>query len=300
MELSVPFAMDPVVYDFELNDNGTFAELRDDADMPKGYHALMVPDWLRSDMRDLSPMVRAELERVGNACRDEEALDLALRLMNRILPTTSNEEQQSGRLEDVLSENGFDPTAHAQLREDILSGRLGLSQNRLPSTTTIEDVTSDDVVDVRSGSPDDVVSLGTKALRNGEAAVVTLAAGVGSRWTQGAGVVKALNPFCKLAGGYRSFLDVHLSKTARTEKDFGKRPPHVVTTGYLTDPPIRAFVDSNHANHSVWVSRGVSIGLSMVPTVLDLQFSKTKTTPTTILPTDDGGICTASLPSWKN
>src|SRR5207248_3990162 len=32
--------------------------------------------------------------------------------------------------------------------------------------------------------------LGLASLRNGEAAVVTLAAGAGSRWTQGAGVVK--------------------------------------------------------------------------------------------------------------
>ena len=96
MESSVPFAMDPVVYDFELNDDGTFAELRDEVDLPQGYHALMVPDWLRSDMKELSPMVRAELERVGNACRDEQAPDLAVNLMNRILPTTSEEEQQSG------------------------------------------------------------------------------------------------------------------------------------------------------------------------------------------------------------
>ena len=202
----------------------------------------MVPDWLRSDRKELSPMVRAELERVGNACRDEEAPDLALRLMNRILPTTSAEEKQSGRLEDILADSGFDKTTHEQLREDILSGRLGLSQNRLPPTTTIEDVRGEDVVDVRGGTNDDATSLGREALRNGEAGVITLAAGVGSRWTQGAGVVKALNPFCKLAGSYRSFLDVHLSKTARTEKDFGKRPPHIVTTGYMTEAPILSLI----------------------------------------------------------
>ena len=38
---------------------------------------------------------------------------------------------------------------------------------------------------------------GWRRSRAGEPAVVTLAAGVGSRWTQGAGVVKALHPFCK-------------------------------------------------------------------------------------------------------
>jgi hypothetical protein len=55
--------------------------------------------------------------------------------------------------------------------------------------------------------------LGRTALANGEVGVITLAAGVGSRWTQGAGVVKALNPFCKMKGQWRSFLDIHFAKT---------------------------------------------------------------------------------------
>ena len=50
-----------------------------------------------------------------------------------------------------------------------------------------------------------------RSLGGRKVAVVSLAAGAGSRWTQGAGVVKALHPFCKLpAGGeHRSFLEVH-------------------------------------------------------------------------------------------
>ena len=39
-----------------------------------------------------------------------------------------------------------------------------------------------------------------RALAEGRVAVVTLAGGVGSRWTKGSGAVKALNPFCKLGG----------------------------------------------------------------------------------------------------
>ena len=54
----------------------------------------------------------------------------------------------------------------------------------------------------------------SKRLRNGEAAVVSLAAGVGSRWTSGAGVVKAVNPFVMIDGKHRSFLELHLAKTA--------------------------------------------------------------------------------------
>jgi hypothetical protein len=76
-----------------------------------------------------------------------------------------------------------------------------------------------------------------------------------------------------LSGRYRSFLDVHLAKTAQTEKQFGQRPPHIVTTGYMTESPIRDYVNAHYAGQNVWVSRGLSVGLRMVPTVRDLQFA---------------------------
>lgn len=58
MQDRIPFAMDPVVYDFAINDNGTFAELYTDAEMPQGYRSLMVPDLLRQNISSLSPMRR--------------------------------------------------------------------------------------------------------------------------------------------------------------------------------------------------------------------------------------------------
>ena len=64
-----------------------------------------------------------------------------------------------------------------------------------------------------------------------------------------------------------------MAKTARTEKESGKRPPHIVTTGYMTELPIRDYVNANYAEQNVWVSRGLSVGLRMVPTVRDLQFA---------------------------
>jgi len=274
MEASVPFAMDPVVYDFAINDNGTFAELRHDGDLPKGYHALMVPDWLRRGLQQLTPMVRTELERVGNACRDADGGGhLASRLIQRILPTTSKEAQQSARLEDLLRENGFDPIAHEQLREDLRSGRLGMAQNRLHASVTIEDVSAEDVIEARREIPAAAIDLGRKAIANGEVAVISLAAGVGSRWTQGAGVVKALNPFCKMQGQWRSFLDIHFAKTRKVGKQFGVSPLHVVTSGYLTDRPLREAVDALGSDGIFRVSRGASVGLRMVPTLRDLQFA---------------------------
>ncbi len=50
--------------------------------------------------------------------------------------------------------------------------------------------------------------------------------------------------------------------------------PHVFTTGYLTHHPIKSFVDSLPSNlsSSVLLSRGMSVGLRMIPTVRDLKF----------------------------
>ena len=88
-----------------------------------------------------------------------------------------------------------------------------------------DDVDDADVVNTAGAADGDDAArfrdAGLAALARGEAAVVTLAAGVGSRWTQGAGVVKALNPFCKLGGKHRSFLEVHLAKTRATARQAG-------------------------------------------------------------------------------
>ena len=76
--------------------------------------------------------------------------------------------------------------------------------------------------------------------------MVTLAAGVGSRWTTGAGVVKAVNPFVALAGRHRSFLEIHLAKTRKTERTLGTAIPHVVTTSYLTHQAIDRHLQLEH------------------------------------------------------
>jgi hypothetical protein len=106
--------------------------------------------------------------------------------------------------------------------------------------------------------------------------VVTLAAGAGSRWTQGAGVVKALHPFARLAGRHRSFLEVHLAKSRRTSERFGGAVPHVFTTGYLTHRPIAAHLQA-HGNYGyrgpVKLSPGSSVGLRLVPMTRDLRFA---------------------------
>jgi hypothetical protein len=107
-------------------------------------------------------------------------------------------------------------------------------------------------------------------------AVVSLAAGVGSRWTQGAGVVKPLHPFCKLGGIYRTFIEVHLAKSRRVGRMAGTPIPHVITTSYLTHEPIRSFLD-DHDRYgypgSLLLSEGRTVGLRLVPMARDLRFA---------------------------
>jgi hypothetical protein len=57
MEHSVPFAMEPVVYDFAINEQGTQAALYsgDDALMPAGYYTLQVPPLIRTEVPRCRP-----------------------------------------------------------------------------------------------------------------------------------------------------------------------------------------------------------------------------------------------------
>ncbi len=105
--------------------------------------------------------------------------------------------------------------------------------------------------------------------------MVSLAAGVGSRWTTGAGVVKAVNPFVMLAGKHRSFLELHLAKTRRSQREFGVRIPHVVTTSFLTHSAIEHHLSQtgNYGHDGpVHLSRGQSIGQRLMPMARDLTF----------------------------
>ena len=140
----------------------------------------------------------------------------------------------------------------------------------------IEDVRTDDVTDLVAGGDAKLEARGLAALRNGEVAVVSLAAGAGSRWTQGAGVVKALHPFARIAGRHRTFLETHLAKSRRISRLAGAHLPHIFTTSYLTHEPTAAFLAS-HRDYGyegpLLLSRGKSVGLRMVPTERDLRFA---------------------------
>ena len=288
MEESVPFAMQPVVYDFAINERGTRAELhglaggprqRTDgagALLPADYYRLTVPDTLRQDPWLLTPAQRAELEVFGAASGGDPALvDVLPSLIQRMMPQKQEADSQNS-LSAMLAANAFDREEHEQIRGDLRSGRIGLAQNRLPSRSLIEDVAPDEIVDATAELPERLEAIGTAALRAGEAAVVTLAGGAGSRWSQGAGVVKALNPFARLGGSHRSFIEIHLAKSRRSGRLCGMPLPHIVTTSYLTHGAIaKALGNGDDCGYSgpLLLSPGRSIGLRMVPMVRDLRFA---------------------------
>jgi hypothetical protein len=227
LQHALPFAMDPVVYDFAVNNKGTYAKFCD-----------QVPS----------------------------------------LPIQSNTDNDgvdgggsSRNLDTVLEALGFNPDSHEVLRQLYQTGKIGLKQNRLPQETHIVNVEAEDVIHADQVVTPAMIARGHEELKNGTVGVVSLAAGIGSRWTQGAGCVKAIHPFCKLGGRHRSFLEIHLAKSRRVGN-----VPHVITTSHMTNDPLRTYLErvSNHGYEGpLYISHGKSIGLRMIPTISDLQFA---------------------------
>jgi hypothetical protein len=273
------FAMKPVVYDFSINERGTFAELKtgSEAILPDGYYNIVLPALLRKDQRLLSACERGDLERFSALSQDVVgARDRARGLLDRLLPHGNGGEEQSETLESLLATNGFDPLQHERIQAELRAGHIGVAQNRLPATVQIEDVAPEQLFDARQEVDAKFRKLGEKSLAGGEVAVVTLSGGAGSRWTHGAGVVKALSPFCRLAGTHRTFLEVHLAKSRRAGKLYGCEVPHAITTSYLTHGPIEEFLRRENAygyTGPLYLSAGQSVGLRLIPTVRDLRFA---------------------------
>lgn len=289
-EKALPFAMDPVIYDFRINFNGSYGmaigtsnpsdeagESGAEQDFLREYFRFQLPGLLQKAPSGRSAQEHADLGRIqglsGNYAPD---------FLASLLPETgsgdSGKQAPADSLDSLLQQYGFDRLQHEQIREDLQAGRVGLSQNRLHPKTLIEDV---DREELRMKEDREACrKRGEQALREGECMVLTLAAGAGSRWTQGAGVVKALHPFAPLEGTFRSFLEVHSAKTYLSARSAGVGIPHVVTTSYLTHSPIRAWLESFKerfpglaASVDLRLSEGKSVGLRLIPTERDLRYA---------------------------
>jgi hypothetical protein len=275
----VAFAMKPVVYDFSINERGTYAELKmgAEATLPDGYYNLMLPALLRSDQRLLSACERGDLERFSSLSHDAPgARERARGFLDRLLPRGNGGEQHAETLESVLAANGFDPIQHERIQAELRAGHIGVAQNRLPAAVQIEDVAAEQLFDARREVDAKFRKLGEEALAAGTVAVVTLSGGAGSRWTHGAGVVKALSPFSRLAGTHRTFLETHLAKSRHAGKKYGCDVPHAITTSYLTHGPIEESLRREGAygyKGPLYLSAGQSVGLRLIPTVRDLRFA---------------------------
>ncbi|MEM8954450.1 MAG: UTP--glucose-1-phosphate uridylyltransferase [Verrucomicrobiota bacterium] len=278
LQNALPFAMDPVVYNFSINEAGSSAVLKEgeDAMMPTGYYAMVMPGLLKREARELSPALRLDMAMYSRRLkRDAEFATTVDGLLDNLFPREEERAAMTGGLDALLERHGFDEVQHDQIREDLRSGMLGLSKNRLPASTQISDVVAGDVLDWQADVTAADREAGEAALAKGEVAVVTLAAGAASRWTEGAGVVKALHPFCKFDGRHRSFLEVHLAKSRRVGVESGAYPAHVVTTSYMTHEPISRYLEARDGfgyEGEMRLSLGRSIGLRLIPMARDLRF----------------------------
>ncbi|MGK7397485.1 MAG: UTP--glucose-1-phosphate uridylyltransferase [Candidatus Cyclobacteriaceae bacterium M3_2C_046] len=278
---SLPFAIDPVVYNFSINDRGTEAFLHqgNNALLPSRYYALQLPDLVKKDPEYISYIRKAEIDYFTQLSdKNNQAYPLLRTVVSNLFrvsdPSTHKDwQKENQKAESIKKENGFDQIQHENIREDLLSGRIGLSRNRLPAETFIEDVQDQDVTILNDIG--NLEQLGQKALKEGKVGVYSLAAGVGSRWTRGAGVIKAINPFVEIEGKHRDFLEIHLAKTKKTAAQFQTKLPHIVATSYLTHAPIQNHLEA-HQFHGydgpVYFSPGRSLGQRFIPMVRDLMF----------------------------
>ena len=156
MEHAVPFAMEPVVYDFAINEQGTQAALLegDAALMPAGYYQLTVPPLLRMESRLLSPMRRrSELEHFTAACHTvPEFQGMVQHVFEHLIPQSAAESSPARKTSTHCWKRMVSiALEHEQIQADLRSGRVGLAQNRLPISSRITDVGADDLFDATAG-----------------------------------------------------------------------------------------------------------------------------------------------------
>ncbi|MEI6948775.1 UTP--glucose-1-phosphate uridylyltransferase [Paraflavisolibacter sp. H34] len=278
---SLPFAMEPVVYNWSINQRGSWATLHQGAEalMPQPYYGIHVSELVRRPAASIPYIRRAEIDFFTTYCEKNNLAYPLLRTMISNLfrvsdPSASGSQgTENEKADRIKKENGFDFIQHEEIRTDLQQGRIGLARNRLPAETRIEDVPASAIGQL--DALEDAATVGEEALRQGRVAVMSLAAGVGSRWTKGAGVIKAINPFAEIRGGHRSFLEIHLAKTRRVAEAYGASLPHLVATSYLTHEAIRKKLEQTGNfgyEGPVYLSPGRSIGQRFVPLERDLRF----------------------------
>ena len=247
---SLPFIIDPVTYDFKLNHEGITSELL------TGLEAVM-PE-MQTTYPSVSPLIKGRV--------------------NLNPPLTRGESGGSKEIDEneIKNRYGFDARSHDHIKSLLKSGHIGLSKNRLPHTSIIEDIKYGEIIHFENENCDpDHFAKGMDSLKQNEMAVITLAGGLGSRWTRGAAVVKPINPFINIEGRYRTFIELHLAKSRKTGDLSGCRIPHVFTTSYLTHNAITEYLENFDYfgyKEGLYLSPAKSIGRRVYPMERDLRF----------------------------
>ena len=235
-EFSLPFIINPVVYDFAFNHEGIVSRVL------TGEKARI-------------PHLHAGPGENNNPCLESSSL------MNTAA---------------IMEQYGFDRRSHEHMQVMLKRGEIGLRENRLPATTPINSVSNDELshFEIESADPH-LYELGMEALKRNEVVTVSFAGGLGSRWAGGSAVVKPVSPFLKIGGRYRTFLEMHLAKSRRTTERTGHRAPHIFTTSYLTHHAIEKYLkEFNYFDYQgpVYLSPAKTIGHRVYPMARDLRF----------------------------
>jgi hypothetical protein len=241
---ALPFIIDPVAYDFEINHQGIVADLF------RGEEA-KIPD-INSDSNfypPVSPLTKGGIKGGSPVSIDKD---------------------------DIKKTYGFDPQSHNYIKGLLKKGDIGLAMNRMPLSTSIEDVSEHDISQIENTSSDkDLYNTGLNAIKRNEIAVVTFAGGMGSRWSQGSGVIKPISPFIKIQGKYRTFIELHIAKSKMISKLSGNVIPHIFTTSYLTHDAISDYITNSDYfgyRENIYLSKSRSIGHRVYPMERDLRF----------------------------
>ncbi|RJQ16115.1 MAG: UTP--glucose-1-phosphate uridylyltransferase [Nitrospiraceae bacterium] len=261
---SLPFIIDPVVYDFEINHEGIVAKLF------KGKEAKM------PSIDEIPSMSLIEASATKQSLNKEIAAH----------PSGARNDKNALSDENkIKTRYGFDTRSHEHMKALLKNNDIGLAKNRLPLTTRIEDVEYDEIPHFEEEdyltAPSTqaaryaLYETGAGALSNNEIAVVTFAGGMGSRWSSGAAVVKPVNPFVRMNGKYRTFIEMHLAKSRKTGLLFGHHVQHAFTTSYLTHDVIAGYLEKyarfNYKGRT-YLSLGKSIAHRVYPMERDLRF----------------------------
>ena len=281
LERAVPFAMEPVVYDFAINERGTQAEL---LQRPRRAHAarLLHAGRARPAAHRNAPASRRPPRRTGSFRRrlphrartvrhGAEPVRSHAAARRRTMPGPAQS------LAALLDGYGFDRVQHEQIQADLRSGRIGLAQNRLPvhqphRRRRARRHRGCDRRPARALSRIRHAGAGRWYGRRGHSGRRRgQPLDQGRRRRKSAASVLRSSP-----ARHRNFIEAHLAKSRRTSRIAGTPLPHVITTSYLTHDAVADWLAAagNYGYPGpLLLSPGRNIGLRLVPMVRDLRFA---------------------------